>query len=634
MWHSSGTYTNDGDEDGYIVLSLQLKAEEEISDDEILEIDCMGLGNTTMPYAILSGTSFSAPLVSAAAAICSTGIDQSLAPSERAQKTAEAVKGCTTQYDQFKGKCTTGGTLDLSKLGEGAAANPVVSNAVLNEADQCILNITGANFGTQQGSVTVDGTAAKIISWGDCAISVRVPAGTISGTASVEVSSAAGSCSKLVDLEFTQNPSADDLSLYEETIQISNNELRSTTGTATLVGLDDCIYVFAQSVDSATYGDYIRAYQKLYRYDISSGLWDDLGELPAYTDKTSGGQICGFQSVNATLWDGKIIMLGRGGLKDALTQKLFSFDPATGTWTELSDIEDSIPLGAAIVNAGETMVAIGGTVDTAAAEAGTESSDSSNNVWVIDMQSGERTLAGSLANARSNTTSYYGQPMQVAASGDTIYVYAGVKMMEGSPLSKNPAVERLVKQEDGTYEATLLDDYLPAMQSEYDVSYGLTAGTNGAAFCGVKATQVNNDTFLLDNSDTSPTSLGKKASHIALAGMAALAYHDKLYAFGIDEFNGGFAVMRATAFDTPEHPAGEHAKTEPDPSPEPEPAPQPEPSPTPQPSNDTTPANDNGSASQDALASTGDATPIAAALASVALAGATCLFARARRKQR
>ena len=641
VWYSDGTFDENGNENGYIAVPVEIAlpatSKLELADDDVVYIDCAGLGNTTMPYEMMCGTSMAAPLATGAASICSTTIDQSENPSDRAIELASLLKSCTTQYDQFAGTCTSNGTLDLSKLKNREEATPAISAVTLVEGDQNYLDISGLAFGST-GTVSIDGQNAEVVSWQDSAVRVKVPNGVLSGKHVVTVSNAAGAGSRATVLRFTQNPPENDTVLYEEKIEITDKTLANSATRTTMVGLDDSIYVILDEKDAVdeTGTTTILSVKNFYRYDTKSGEWTDLGTLPTYMDAASGEETTGFISVSTTLWEGKILVLGRGGGANGLfsTQCLFSYDPNTAEWTELTSIEKNIPMGASIVNANGTLVAIGGMAKWPSSVEDLETSDTENNIWKIDMGTGERTSIGTLVYPRSNYISMFSIPMQVAASGDTIYVTGGVGAKQNSLVDNNQPAERLVKQEDGTYIAEDVSKLLPAMHSEYDETYGLATGTNGAAYCGLKADKGSDDTYLLENGGTSTYAFERKFSDVACSGVTALAYHGKLYAFGVDELSGGTSVMRATAFDTPEHPAGELESTNPDPTPDPTPTPAP----------GTSNTNDNNStevvkqASDEpaagASAKTDDAAAGATAAAFACLGAAAAVAAIARRRSK
>ena len=570
VWHSDGTVNSDGEENGYIIVPMEIAlataSKSEIADDDCFYFDCAGLGNATLPYQMMCGTSMATPLATGAAVICSAAVDQTQDASNRAKQTAELLKSCTTKFDQFTGLCTQNGTLDLSKLSNREAASPVVTDVAIVEGSagsQNYIDITGTTFGGA-GTVTIDEYTAEIVSWSNTSIRVKAPTGMLSGKHEVTVTTANGSSLKAATLRFASNAPEGDTPLYEETIAIDDSQFADNTRAVTLIGLNDYIYAFQDVTNPTDNATNTNTVKKLYRYNTNTSEWKYLGYLPSYDDPVTKTETYGFASVSVTLWEGKILMLGRGGSGQWYTQHLYEYDPDTNEWTQLSDLEKNIPMGAAIVNADGTLIALGGTAKQPNDETDLESTDTSNNIWKIDMETGERTLLGSLSYPRSNWTRMLSTQLQVCASGSTIYVTGGICAKDNDFTKNDQPAERLVKQADGTYKSEAIDSYLPKTEAKYDSTYGLAAGSDGAVFCGLKVTEGNEDTYRIGNDGTTVSAFGKKLSDVPVAAISALAYHGKLYAIGKDEFNGGSLVMRATAFDTPEHPAGENADPEPE----------------------------------------------------------------------
>ncbi len=620
LWHQDGS---DDADSGYVVVSLLLQNQSgEPADDEKVYIDCVGLGNTTIPYAIMSGTSMASPLAAGAAAICSTKVDRALSASERALQLVSLLKNCTTESDVFEGKCTSNGVLDLSKLENRSEAQPTINSLALEEtSSQSYIIIDGACLGESCGAVTVGGYDAEVVSWSAASVKVKVPEELTSGKREVALTTSEGrSCRKSMVVRFVIDPPANDVPLYEQTVSLAGADFADNTYTTQLIGLDDYIYAFPQSKLLTAEDSTNMAFRTFWRYSTKTGVWENMGELPALGEAQSTRH---YGSVSLALWEGKILMLGRADGDSLTSQGLFCYDPATKTWEKLEKAGANIPYGAAIVNADGTIVAVGGSKDVVIPEDyDVESTLESDNIATVNMETGEVTVVGSLVAGRTNFHIGMGEPIQLAASGATIYVGGGIQMRSGKLASDNLPVERLVKQDDGTYAAESLTESLPATHYFHDYSFGLAAGTDGGVFASLKVDKGDEDTYTVANDTGTSVALGKKAADTPLAYATALAYHGKLYVMGVDEFNGGLSVMRATSFSTPAHPAGELTKTDPEPTPEP--APQPDPAPQPEPGGGT-----DGSR----LPQTGDVSSTAMSVAMSLLAAGLVVLALVVRKK-
>ncbi len=627
VWHPDNDQAA-GEDSGYLLMSVTFETQgDEPSDDEKVYLDCVGLGSTLTPYSLMNGTSMASPLAAAGAAICSTEVDQTKPASERALELVSLLQSCTTERSQFEGKCTSNGMLDLSKLGNTSEYQPVMSSATLEEGEDAnYVVVEGSYLGEAEGKVTIGGYAAQVVSWGSSSVKVKSPDEVTSGKREVVLTTASGkSCRLTTVLRFTENPPEGDVPLFEESISLDGLDFASQVKSVQMIGLDGYIYAFPQIKPMNKDFGCDLPFKSFYRYCVETGTWEDMGNLPA---SASNAKLTAYGTLSLALWEGKILMLTRGCDDSLKEQYLFSYDPGTNEWDELDQIAAKIPIGASIVNAGGTIVAIGGSFDAPDEETNIQS----NNIASVDMETGETKVLGSLCAPRSNVSHLYGELMQVVASGSTIYVAGGVSMNKALVASNNLPSERLVKQADGTYKAEDLTKVLPETQFYYDYSAGLAAGTDGAAFSALKVTEGDEDTYLVGNSSAEATPFGKKASDVPLAYATSLAYHGKLYTVGLDEFHGGSAVMRATVFSTPEHPAGENSQ--PDPGPAPEPAPDPDPTPEVEPASGAAADSGTDGDGKSASAKTADESRSAATAVFAAAMGALATAAFAARRRR
>ncbi len=640
VWHPDGDQSASEDS-GYLLVPLMFQTQgDEPSDDEKVYLDCVGLGNTLAPYSLMNGTSMASPLAAAGAAICSTEVDRSKPASERSLELVSLLQSCTTERSQFEGKCTSNGTLDLSKLDNRSEAQPVISSATLEEGEDAnYVVVEGSYFGETKGEVTIGGYAAQVVGWSSFSVKVKVPDEVTSGKREVVLTTASGkSCRLTTVLRFTENPPEGDVPLFEESISLQGADFANRVESTQIIGLDGYIYAFPQFKPTDKMIQKDLSFQSFYRYCIDTGTWEDMGSLPKAV--VGGGmEMNTYGTVSLALWDGKLLMLARTGDGNLQDQFLFSYDPSSNEWAELKQAGANIPFGASIVNVEGTLMAIGGSFDVRSAEdQNGETTLQKDNIASVDMETGEVKVLGSLCSPRTNFAQSKGQLMQVAASGSTIYVASGVSIEKGTATSNNLPSERLVRQADGTYKAEDLTEVLPKTQFYYDYSAGLAAGTDGAAFSALKVTEGDEDTYLVGNSSAEATPFGKKASDVPLAYATSLAYHGKLYTVGLDEFHGGSAVMRATVFSTPEHPAGEASQPDPAPAPapDPDPAPAPEPAPTPEvePASGTAPDSGSNGDGKSASAKTADESRSAATAVFAAAMGALATAAFAARRRR
>jgi len=163
-----------------------------------VELAAPGGVNTGYPSAILStvwlnsgstlyrttaGTSMAAPHVAGAAALI-----WNANPTLSAYQVKARILNNVDQLTAFSSTTITGGRLNVAK-----ALNALDTAAIFNVTPLTVSNggsvtITGVNFGSAQGSVTLGSTALTVTAWSDTSITATVPAGATSGTIYVNAS--------------------------------------------------------------------------------------------------------------------------------------------------------------------------------------------------------------------------------------------------------------------------------------------------------------------------------------------------------------------------------------------------------------------------------------------------------------
>ncbi len=595
----------------YIWLNLLVMVDSlKKSSAEGLLIDCVGAGNELTPYQYQNGTSMATPCVAGLAAVASEQMEgySSLDKSVRAAALTRVLKGSVTQYDSLSGLCSSNGMIDASKFsatGEESRV-PTVVSATLSSDEETIA-IKGDSFGAQEGSVTIGGKGAAVKSWSENEVVVERPAGLISGYLEVVLTRADGkSCSYGQTFAFTKHVSEDDVPVYEQVID-TPDFLDGCAELNTLTAFDGSLYVFgarelsSEELDPNNAQSEALRYEKVWRYEIASGTWSEAASLP-----------CRLANVSCTLWNGKMLVMGSaasdnyGGLA---TKKLFSYDPSTAQWSDLSDkvASDDVPYQASIVNVGDRLLLVGGSVvsklpeDTDAAEKQgvwvsskysyenakilvggdtTLMTLASNNVREFDFDTGKATVVGS-CSPRSNTgLSRSFSDIQTALCGNKLYVFGGAKSDVSSVKRMDEgaySMECLTLNSDGSVTCESLGSYagksdspkgsgaLPAVLSGYELGSGFAATADGPVLASVLATSydkegnptselIQDDTFLLNSDGTEFESIGKRVNSTPTVYSRAIAYRGMLYVLGHDYSNSYETVMRATAIATNELP--------------------------------------------------------------------------------
>lgn len=587
-------YHTDADGSGYLVMALMYltSTDYQPQDSEYAYLDCVGLGNRTVPYAYMSGTSMASPLVAGAAAVASTRVDGALSPSERALETISIIKGCTTQRAEYEGTCASGGYLDCSHIDSPVSRRPVIDAvSVEGSGDDSILAVRGTSFGDGCGSVAIDGVEALVSEWADGLVKVVRPGGVMSGKHVVELATAEGeSCSKTCTIEFSGIDS--DIPLYEQEISLEGVEFAEDAKNCKMAAEGNRIFVFPAKRNNEDLSSDDTPYRECWSYNIDTGLWNKLSDLPFAAG-----------TVSVANHDGSIFALVRTGDSALAEQHLYKFDVKNETWQKIAMSENALPIGAALVEANGALLAVGG----GEVEEGVSSYDVSkthDNICLVDLEAGTASPVGSLAIPRSLASDSVACDLKVAACGSTVYVAGGCRFAEdGSP---DNDLETEAFDFDGSTVSSLgtVGGSLPTEKEVFSGRFAPAADDGSAYIVGYKSDD-ENDTFLLSRNHVS--GLGKRLSYNSLDWPSALVHNGVLYGMGVDELSGGALVMRATAL-----PAS--------------PQPEPESTPSADTNNQVNNVSGEGAASSRVSPDTGDIQGIAFACFFIVLLISSCLL--------
>ena len=134
--------------------------------------------NSGLYYDHCSGTSFSAPIVVGESAVL-----RARYPGEGADKIAARIIGSVRRKDRFTDMCVSGGMADLTLALEGKTA-PVLQRA---KQDGNSITIEGYFFGSEKGTLTMDGGELAVTEWTDSCIKATLPGNVSTGKKLFEV---------------------------------------------------------------------------------------------------------------------------------------------------------------------------------------------------------------------------------------------------------------------------------------------------------------------------------------------------------------------------------------------------------------------------------------------------------------
>lgn len=184
---SDKEFLQDPDGDGRIEFRISGTMKNK-SEGAVFHLDDIGFGKIPSDYYYSDGTSMAAPMVTGTAALLAErygGTDGAAAAEICAR-----LKGGVNRTDGFdlEERSVSGGFLDAGAAFDDTRVVPVLSGI---QQDEETAELTGYFFGTETGSVTVDGAAAQLESWSDNSITIILPEGS-AGNRQVAVISAEG----------------------------------------------------------------------------------------------------------------------------------------------------------------------------------------------------------------------------------------------------------------------------------------------------------------------------------------------------------------------------------------------------------------------------------------------------------
>ena len=529
--------------DGSIYLHLQISALTTY-DTLTLYLDCLGYGEeqNTACYGFNSGTSMAAPMVTGAAAVVAkaqslpAGTDRDMTRTDYAELARERVrilKGCTTQSEALA-HCTSGGMLDLSLLGKTEKYTPVVESAAVSVSGDSI-TITGAWFGTNTGTVTLNGTLVTPVTpdaWDEESITVPIPPNLTSGMVTVRVTGSNGKTGQnVLELEI---PNSTGTRLFE-----SSHELPAAWNKQSMPGpmvaLGGKLYLFPQDQTNLrwnaaedTGGDAACAYHDLWCYDPDKNSWSQCASLPQSMTYVSA------------VADGKTLMVC--ATNDAGVS-LLRYTPVSNKWETLTPASN-LPENASLVRMNGKILVVGkdntGSVPSNALSVRQLNSDQVTQVTLVSPPEG---------------SAFPTEKLQLLAIGNTLYLAPdNVKVFNEDTPQTRCLYKIEFEFEDGVISA--------GTASSTDLTHTLPAGTTTFAMVAlgnkltlVGVNQVTDsvtdntqlaDCWQMDDTGTDFTAFGRQVSRAPLHYPSAAVCNGHLYVIGSCAWESGRMRLRST----------------------------------------------------------------------------------------
>ena len=332
---------------------------------QMLGIDSIGLGYGLEPYAVYSGTSMAAPMVTGA-----FGLLAAEYPAESGLQIAARLRGGTADSTAMEDLCRSGGYLNVAKA--ALDPNPVVESITISGGTAVL---EGYFFGSQ-GSVTAGGKSAAITAWDDTSVTVTLPGG-LNGLQEFVLTDAAGQHGR----NYADLGSAADFTR----LAVPSGGLLNSLVSNSLAALDGSIWQLGQNADGTLV---------LCRYDIGTDTW-----IFVCSPEVEGTVLKGLYS-NPCVCRGALWFLSGSGLT--------RYDIGTGICT-IHPYDPRMIFGG-LVESGGKLYSFGGSATGQAA-------DAHQDILEYDPESGICTKVGSLPLALVGP--------DVCLAGNTVYVVGG-----------------------------------------------------------------------------------------------------------------------------------------------------------------------------------------------------------------
>ena len=522
------------------------------SSSDKLYIDSVGVGSRLVPYEFMSGTSMAGPMV--AGAVAELAAEN---PGLSGDELATLAKSKVRKNDELSlGYTTEGGVIDLGAT-TAASPSPVVSDAYIDGED---IVIRGAYFGNSIGVLkmdkysvgmqpetiyesTKDSSLQANVDWSDDEIRVKY-SDSFRGVMCINVG--VGETAEKSKYSCKHVLLGRSTNIFEEELPYDNDlgdlyefdALGDYDTHGVLHGLLDKLYY----IPSITKVEREPAYKMMMRYDMSSGEWAKMPELPAWLG-----------NVSATTYGKKLIVMGEkmkvtGDVAEYSSTNemlIYQFDPATSKWTALSN--GNTKAGQSIINNNDQLYVVGSDVCAKYSASTGAESEGTNLKYNIDYPS-------------------------VAAKDGTIYIYDSedykfYKVAGGSCTEMKSALPDIVS----TFSYYRDED-------QYTRIGTLTPVKDGIMLIGPSeedkdgSGKLLSDTFILKTGSDKFETYSKRMSDDKVFLSVATSYRGKLYAIGTSILDEDERFFRATAIEVDEYPGDSTPDIKPTPSPTPTPS--------------------------------------------------------------
>lgn len=428
------------------------------SDNAFFHLDNIGLGKKASNYYYSDGTSMAAPMVTGTAALLAE--KYGAANGTEAAAVCARIKGGVNRENAdehgLADKSVSGGFLDVGAAFDDTQVVPVLTGV---EQSDSTAELTGYFFGTDTGSVTVDGVpVTEINSWTEQTITIRLPEGS-AGNKDIAVTTADGKYGHdYFDIGSTAKGFTDLNAPELDYGDIFGVPLSSSDG----IPID-----IAATEDSIAYIGVLEETDISYieLYDIPSNTWAKVNMPP---DAVDAGFVAGGKSrlylTYTKLQDGQnIVCLG-------------TYDTANKSWTSVTLPDDVNETESLIVYNDQLLLVGGERVDE-----NTGITKARREVDILDPKTGK--LTGSLPDMPEGRSEG-----NVSASGDMLIVAQGYDYVTNDEgVSEKKEYNNLLVYDGNSWSESKVDFFGGmdgVFDSEQTLNYAMSAVDGGMLVTG------------------------------------------------------------------------------------------------------------------------------------------------------
>lgn len=508
-------------------------------------------GNSgNLPYQYMNGTSMATPIVTASAAIASSGIT-GVSPDVRAAQTVRKLKGAVHQTEGYRGFCKQNGQLDLSLLDASNGLVPVLESA---EVQGTRVTLKGAYFG-EQGTLTVGDVGVQVVSWSDASITAEWPQDVVSGLIPIVVKTSDGAEACRAFILVAPDAVQGSAVLYERDLvpfSLRADGLSIMDAPQSLAATDDSV-LFAAVADADDHDE--ATVRFILRSDDKGLSWKQIAlpvELKLVSLAVGGNTLYIW---GATPASNPVAIDG---------WHLYAMDISTNEVRHLRDYtvpSEEVETEDADVTETGSLAYANGNLFFVYAYGDVLSEEDPFTRMYLQKFNDDYSLGEPVSLKRKYPRSSFYDGPKVAATGNSIYICGLVKKMPRQLKGNLRGLERVDVDADGSLSYADLSATVDGISDDISPEdICMAAGDQGVILIGSGlegllpegAQAVDTDTYLLKPGATAFEAYPKTLSYEPVLRVRSVVANGELYAYGISKYENTSMFGRSTQLPAPE----------------------------------------------------------------------------------